>query len=90
VEAQAQGAPPPAHRPPPPRKEKTIPKLSKEALQGATPLRSFAELKALFEAKKPGKEAETPPAAPAEKPAPETPPPAEAAAPAEQNTPANS
>ena len=47
------GAPAQQYRPPPPRKDKPLPKLSKEALQGATPLRSFAELKSLFEAKKP-------------------------------------
>ncbi|HMP02422.1 MAG TPA: Tex-like N-terminal domain-containing protein [Gemmatales bacterium] len=51
---------PPA-RMPVQRKErpKPPPKLSSEALQGATPLRTFGELKALYEAKKPKGE-ETP------------------------------
>ncbi len=41
-----------------PRKNKPTPKLSDEALKGATPLRTFSELKALYEAKKPGSDAE--------------------------------
>lgn len=72
---------PPPRTVPPPRKERPRPpaKLTSEALQGATPLRTFGELKALYEAKKPKSEAGnvTPP--PAEPPAP----PAEASAPAE-------
>lgn len=46
----------------PPRKPKPPPKLSEEALKGSTPLRTFSELKALYEAKKPGSEPASPPA----------------------------
>jgi uncharacterized protein len=66
--------PPPPPPPPKPRRERPKPTLTREALQGKAPLRTFGELKALFEAKK--DEAE-PPAKPPETP---TPPPPEAPA----------
>jgi hypothetical protein len=40
-------------RPPVKRKEKPKPKLTEAALAGKAPLRTFGELKALFETKKP-------------------------------------
>lgn len=48
-------APPPTAppRPAPPRREKPLPKLSQDALKGKSALRTFGELKALYEAKKP-------------------------------------
>ncbi len=52
--------PPPPPRPNIKRKEKPKPKLTEAALAGKAPLRTFGELKALFETKKPGDE----PAAP--------------------------
>src|SRR5260370_21216036 len=48
-------APPPRPAPPPPRKPHRRPhrpKLTQEALQGETPLRTFSELMAFFEAKR--------------------------------------
>jgi transcriptional accessory protein Tex/SPT6 len=58
------GAPAPAASQPPPRLRKPQrvppkPKLSKDALEGAAPLRTFSELKAFFEAKQ---KDESPPA----------------------------
>jgi uncharacterized protein len=61
-------APPPRPAPPPPRKprrEPPRPKLSQAALEGKAPLRTFAELGALFAAK------QTPAPAPAPPPPPE-------------------
>ena len=51
---------PPPQRPPVKRKEKPKPKLTEAALAGKAPLRTFGELKALFETKKD----EPPPPAP--------------------------
>jgi uncharacterized protein len=68
--AVAQRPPPRQAQPPQPRKphrEPPKPKLSKAALEGAAPLRTFRELKAFFEAQKeeppqpPGPENEAPP-----------------------------
>jgi len=57
-----------------PKRERPKPKLTESALQGAEPLRTFAELKALYEAKRPQEAPAAPqPAAVAV----ETPPPAE-------------
>ncbi len=76
---QQQGGETPAgQRPPapPPRKPKRTPpkpNLSQAALAGATPLGTFAELAAFWEAKKPPKEETPPPPTPA----PEAPPPAQ-------------
>jgi uncharacterized protein len=63
--APATSAPPsrPAPRPRKPYREPPKPKLSKAALQGETPLRTFSELKAFFEAQR------EPPPTPAEAPA---------------------
>lgn len=47
---------PPPHRPAPKRKDKPKPKLTEAALSGKAPLRTFGELKALFETKKPHEE----------------------------------
>jgi competence ComEA-like helix-hairpin-helix protein len=52
-EGGAQGTTPPPLRPPVKRKEKPKPKLTEAALAGKAPLRTFGELKALFETKKP-------------------------------------
>lgn len=49
-------------RPPIKRKEKPKPKLTEAALAGKAPLRTFGELKALFETKKPGDDVEGSPA----------------------------
>jgi uncharacterized protein len=54
----------PAQRPRKPHREPPRPKLSKAALEGAAPLRTFSELKAFFEAQR-------------EEPAPSPPPPAD-------------
>ena len=73
-----EGAPPPPPRPAPPpprpahthhrkhRREAPRPKLSKDALEGKVPLRTFGELSALFAAKK-----EPPPAPPPPQPEPQ-------------------
>ena len=57
--APAEPAPAPAPKPPPrpappprkPQRRPPKPKLTQAALEGATPLRTFSELKAFFEAK---------------------------------------
>jgi uncharacterized protein len=77
----------PAPRPPQPKKERPLPKLSQEALKGKSALRTFGELKALYEAKRPGDEKKTPPPVPAALPQPTpdaqpAPTPADEAAPA--------
>jgi uncharacterized protein len=72
--AVAQRPPPRQAQAPQPRKphrEPPKPKLSKAALEGAAPLRTFRELKAFFEAQK----EEPPPQPPAPGPESETPPP---------------
>ncbi len=48
---------PPPHKPSAKRKDKPKPKLTEAALTGKAPLRTFGELKALFETKKPHEEA---------------------------------
>ena len=73
--------PPPRTEPPrkePPRKERSKPpaRLTSEALQGTTPLRTFGELKALYEAKKSKGETGNPSPPPSEPPAPPAEPPA--------------
>jgi len=52
---EGSGPPQPQEPPRPPikRKEKPKPKLTEAALAGKAPLRTFGELKALFETKKP-------------------------------------
>ncbi|HEV3083984.1 MAG TPA: Tex-like N-terminal domain-containing protein [Gemmataceae bacterium] len=75
--AVAQRPPPRQAQAPQPRKphrEPPKPKLSKAALEGAAPLRTFRELKAFFEAQK----EEPPPPPPAPGPESETPPPPQA------------
>jgi protein Tex len=70
-EAAAAATKPKSAPPPPPRKprrEPPRPKLSQAALEGKAPLRTFAELGALFAAK------QTPPLAPAQVPPPAAPP----------------
>ncbi|HQR43045.1 MAG TPA: S1 RNA-binding domain-containing protein, partial [Gemmatales bacterium] len=57
---QEASTPPPPPRPPVKRKEKPKPKLTEAALAGKAPLRTFGELKALFETKQTD---EQPPAA---------------------------
>ncbi len=52
-EGGAHGTTPRPQRPPVKRKEKPKPKLTEAALAGKAPLRTFGELKALFETKKP-------------------------------------
>lgn len=52
-EGSAPQHPPEPPRPPIKRKEKPKPKLTEAALAGKAPLRTFGELKALFETKKP-------------------------------------
>jgi uncharacterized protein len=71
--AQQAAAPAATQQPPPrkPRREPPKPKLSKAALEGAAPLRTFSELAAFLEAKEkdepaPEPAAAPPPAAPAE------------------------
>jgi len=54
--AAATSAPRPAPRPRKPQREPPRPKLSKAALEGAAPLRTFSELKAFFEAQKQGED----------------------------------
>jgi uncharacterized protein len=89
-------APPPKPPPPPPRKprrEPPRPKLSQAALEGKAPLRTFAELGALFAAKQTPPPAPAPAPAPAPEPAPAVqavaePPPVEEPAPAETPVPA--
>lgn len=54
---------PPHHKPAPKRKDKPKPKLTEAALTGKAPLRTFGELKALFETKKPQDEPAPQPAA---------------------------
>jgi uncharacterized protein len=92
----ARPAPPQAAPPPPPRKprrEPPKPKLTKEAIEGKVPLRTFGELSALFAAKREEdrpKPAEAPAAAappPAEPPPPEPPTAASAQPPAEPTPP---
>jgi uncharacterized protein len=67
---------PPARPAPPPRKphrQPPKPKLTQAALEGATPLRTFSELKAFFEAKDRTEQvSQAPPAKPALEPTPET------------------
>ncbi len=60
--AQGQQAPPP--RKPKPRRQPPKPKLSQAALAGATPLGTFAELAAFWEAKKKEEPQPVPPAPP--------------------------
>jgi uncharacterized protein len=63
---------PPRSAPPPPRKprrEPPKPKLSKAALEGAAPLRTFSELKAFFEAQKQEEPPKPPTAEPGNGPA---------------------
>jgi uncharacterized protein len=77
---RAADRPPAGDRPPPrpPKPAPPPPPLSKEALQGNAPLRTFGQLKQLFEARTKGPdEEETPEAAPGAEslPAAETPPP---------------
>jgi uncharacterized protein len=67
--AQAKQPPPPPPPPRKPRREPPRPKLSQEALEGKAPLRTFAELGALFAAK------QTPPPPPPPPPAVVEPPP---------------
>jgi uncharacterized protein len=70
-----QAAPPPPQRPRKPHREPPKPKLSKAALEGAAPLRTFSELKAFFEAQqhpeppKPAPTPEEPASAPPQPPA---------------------
>ena len=79
------GTTPPKQPPPPPppprkpRREPPKPKLSQAALEGKAPLRTFAELGALFAAKTAPPPAPPPPPPPAPEPAPAVaePPPAE-------------
>jgi uncharacterized protein len=52
-------APPPAARPRRPARSAPKPKLSKAALEGAAPLRTFGELKAYFEAQQQGQAPES-------------------------------
>jgi uncharacterized protein len=63
-------APPsaPPQPPPRPRREKPKPKLTEAALSGKAPLRTFGELKALFEAKQPKDEAPAPAPPPVQEP----------------------
>jgi uncharacterized protein len=61
-QAQAQAAPPPRK----PRRQPPKPNLSQEALAGATPLGTFAELAAFWEAKKKEEPQPVPPPPPAE------------------------
>ncbi|HYV39817.1 MAG TPA: helix-hairpin-helix domain-containing protein, partial [Gemmataceae bacterium] len=62
----AKGGPPPRPAPPPrkPRRDTPRPKLSQAALEGKTPLRTFAELGALFAAKQAPPPAPPPPPPP--------------------------
>jgi uncharacterized protein len=81
----AQGGPapqPPAQRPQPhpprkPRRQPPKPNLSQAALAGATPLGTFAELAAFWEAKKKEEPQPVPPAPPADGATEQPPPPAE-------------
>lgn len=78
VEGTTQGSaatPPPPRPAPKPRRERPKPKLTEAAMSGKAPLRTFGELKALFEAKQPKEETPIPtqavvqpPAAPADHP----------------------
>jgi transcriptional accessory protein Tex/SPT6 len=64
----------PAPPPPPPRKPpkpKPLPKLSSEALKGASPLHTFGELEAFFKARETPEPPKEPPAAHKEAPPPE-------------------
>jgi hypothetical protein len=60
--AGRQQAAPPAQPPRKPRRQPPRPNLSQEALAGATPLGTFAELAAFWEAKKKEEPQEVPPA----------------------------
>jgi uncharacterized protein len=94
----AAGSAAPADRPPPPppqrghqpphrprKPPRPAPKLTQSALEGETPLRTFGELKAFFEARRTEAAPPPPPAAPAPAPAPaEEPATATAPAPGEE------
>jgi uncharacterized protein len=85
----ARPAEPPRPAPPPPRKPRRDPpkpKLTKEAIEGKVPLRTFGELSALFAAKREPKPVEPPPPH-AVSPANEAPPPQAEAPPPEQSQP---
>jgi competence ComEA-like helix-hairpin-helix protein len=66
-EAGGPGTTTPPPRPAPKRKDKPKPKLTEAALSGKAPLRTFGELKALFETRKP-EPGEVPPPAPSAEP----------------------
>jgi hypothetical protein len=69
--AASGGASAPAPAPPPrkPHRQPPKPKLSKAALEGATPLRTFSELMAFYEAQKQSESPKTePPEATADSP----------------------